>query len=244
MSLSISPLFATIKPYQRLQLAGAGGVPPYSYAIVNPAKAALDQATGLLTASSSVESVTVRVTDSDPLGPFTADAQVRVTTPEHLLCDIIQSEMGLADAQVWLWDQKIDMGNDTGLKVVVGVQSNKAFANSRRYVDDGNGGLNEELSTNYMVLATIDILSRSTEARDRRDEVLEALASTYSQQVQEANAFKIARLPSQFTNLSFLEPAAIPYRFQIVVALQYSITKTKAVPFYDTFVPPTVALDP
>lgn len=163
-------------------------------------------------------------------------------TPLERFCDIIRTEMDLEDDQVYLWDQKIKPLPDQRLYVTVGVASVKPFSNTRNLVPNGSV-LNEVLSTNVKATLSIDITSRGPDARDRKEEVVLALNSIYSQQQQEAFGFYIAPISTSFTNLSVLDGAAIPYRFNISVALQYKVTKTKAVPFYDTFTD-TVTTDP
>lgn len=159
------------------------------------------------------------------------------------VCDLIQSEMGLADDQVFLWDQKIDVPADNRLYVAVGVASSKPYANRRSY-DPSGPGLNEEQNINVRALLDITIYGKTPDARDRKEEVLLALNSTQAQQLSQANAFQVGRLPVGFVNVSEVDGAAIPYRFVISVALHYQVSKTKAVDYYDTFTTPTVITDP
>jgi hypothetical protein len=92
----------------------------------------------------------------------------------------------------------------------------------------------------------VDIISRDTEARDRKEEVILALNSNYARTQQAANSFNIGALPpgAQFVNLSEQDGAAIPYRFSIPVAIQYFFTKTTAVASFGTFQTPQVNTNP
>lgn len=151
-----------------------------------------------------------------------------------LFCDVIQNGMELEDDQVYLWDQKIDIPNDHRLYIAVAVISCKPFANSRKIVDNGSQ-LQEQQSLNVQATLGIDIFSKGPEARDRKEEVILALKSTFSQQIQEKYGFYIATIPTAFVNLSEIDGAAIPYRFNISVAIQYTSIKTKTISFYDKF---------
>jgi len=145
-------------------------------------------------------------------------------------CGILQSELQLDDGQVYVWDQKINIPTDDKLYIAVGVESVTPFGSKTQFIDG-----DEYQSANFKATLSIDILSRGSDARDRKEEVILALKSTYAQQVQEKYGFYIATLTSGFTNLSEIEGAAIPYRFNLALNLQYAVSKSKAVDYYDTF---------
>ena len=150
------------------------------------------------------------------------------------VCDLIQVGMKLSDDQIFLWDQKIDIPPDRRLYIAVGVQNSKPFGVSRRYVPSG-GGLTELVSVNMLANLSIDIMSTGPDARDRKEEILLSLSNTYSQQQQNKYSFYVAPLTNSFVNLSEVEGAAIPYRFNLSVNVQYFIQTTNGVEYYDTF---------
>ena len=141
---------------------------------------------------------------TDTTGAF-ATSQLLVGNPLLLFCDIIQNQMGLANGRVYLWDQKIMQPTDSGLYVAVSTPSIKAFGNNL-YADGSGSGLNADQSVNVMATMDIDIISRSSIARDQKKMVLLALYSIYSQQQQEYNSFSIGRLPvgGRFLNSSMV----------------------------------------
>lgn len=150
------------------------------------------------------------------------------------IMDVIQAEMVLADDQVYLFDQKFTVPNDERIYIALGVLSAKPFGVSRSY--DGSGlGLGEIVSVNMQATLSIDIMSRSEDALVRKEEVILAMMSTRSQQAQEALGYMLARLPSSFVNISEIDGAAIPYRFNISVNVQYFVKKTQSVDYYDDF---------
>jgi len=155
-------------------------------------------------------------------------------TAIELFCSIIKEGMDLEDDQIYLWDQKINIPPDNRLYVAVSVLNCKPYSLIRSYQDVGDD-FSETITTNMLANVNVDIMSRGKDARDRKEEVILALGSTYSTMVQERNAMRIGRISNSFVNLSQLEGSAIPYRFNIGVSLQYKVSKTKAVDYYDTF---------
>jgi hypothetical protein len=112
----------------------------------------------------------------------------------------------------------------------------KPFASTK--TNDGSGsGLNSVQTLNMMAQIDIDIISRGPDARDRKEEVIMALNSNYSQAQQEINSFYVGKIPagSRFMNLSMVDGTAIPYRYKISVNIQYTVSKTIAVPYFNTF---------
>lgn len=232
---------------------GVGGVAPYVYSVrAGGAGGTIDSATGVYTAPSVVNAGsygppknlydTVVVTDANSL---MATSQILVGNPLLLFCEVIQKELGLANGRVYLWDQKIMQPTDAGLYVAIAVVNCKPFGNVNSYDGAGAGLVSKQVVNMYAQLQ-VDIISRDTEARDRKEEVILALGSDYAETQQEANSFLIGKLPpnSQFLNLSSVDGAAIPYRFTIGVAMQYFYTKPKDVGYFDTFQDVVVTTEP
>jgi len=236
---AISPLRVALAVGVPLPFAGSGGTGPYTFSILSGG-GSINPGTGLFTAPLTPGQTVVRVTDSLLT---TADAPVLVGTPLQLLCDILQTELGLADGRVYQWDQKINSPTDNDLFLALSVLNCKPFSNTREY--DGSGaGLDVIQSTNFSATIQIDVISRGIAARDRKEEVLLALNSVYAEQQQELNSFRVFPLSQSFVNLSGIDGAAIPYRFSISVNMQYAVVKTKAVPYFDTFAAASVSTDP
>lgn len=229
-----------------------GGTPPYTYSVRPNGAGGTIASDGTYTAPALVNGGsygppkqlydTIQVKDADK---NIATARVLVGTPLLLFCDIIQNQLGLADGRVYLWDQKIMEPSDAGLYVAVSVLSCKPFANTND--PDGSGdAFSAVQSVNMYAQLQIDIISRDSEARDRKEDVILALKSDYARQQMAANSFGIGELPpgSQFVNLSHQDGAAIPYRFAISVSMQYFYVKTPTVPFFDQFATPQVVTNP
>jgi len=255
MSITITQSKTALGVNLQAGFSASGGTAPYTYSIrTNPigAGGTINSSTGLYTAPSVVNGGqylnalqmydTIQVKDS---AGVTATAQILVANPLGLFCDVIQTSMGLANGRVYLWNQKIMQPTDSGIFVAVAVLSAKPFASLN--VPDGSGSaMNSQQSVNMYAQLQLDVISRDSEARDRKEEVILALNSDYSRSQQEANSFYIGKLPpgAQFVNLSNEDGAAIPYRFNISVAIQYCYVKTVAVPYFSTFSTPQVNNNP
>lgn len=216
-----------------------GGTGPYTYSVSG--NGGTIDSNGLYTAPYKIGTDLIKATDS--LGK-TGVLQVFTGTPLHLLCDIIQKEMGLPEGRVYLWDQKVIMPTDYGLFVVVGETSVIPFGTTNRF-DGANNS--QVIASNFYAEASIDIYSRGPEARDRKEEIILALGSNYCETQQELNNFHIARISKQFSNLSMLEydsGTAIPYRFTIGVGLQYQVKRISPSQYFDDFTEPGVTVNP
>jgi len=218
-----------------------GGTGPYTYAVLPGGPGGtIDPSTGAYRAPALVSSDptmlydTIQVTDSLAA---TATAQILVGTPLLLLCEIIQQEMGLTPDRIKLWDQKLFQPTDSDLYIAVAMPSPRPFGNSRTQSSDG---VTVTQSVNMYASVDIDIISRGPAARDRKEEVILALNSTYAQQQMNANSFNVGTLSTAFVNLNDLDGAAIPYRYRISVGMQYAVTKVKPTPYYDSNFTPTV----
>lgn len=238
MSLSISQNYTAIGPNLTASFQASGGVAPYVFSVVGGgAGGTIDSSTGVYTAPNNTGIDTIQVMDSLAI---VVQSTILIGTALELFCDIIATYMDLSQGQIYLWDQKIDIPNDSRLYVVVGVLSCKPFGNSTKM--DANG--NSIQSVNMQAMLNVDIFSRGPAARDLKEQVILALQSQYAQSQQEANSFYVGKISSTFNNLSELEGSAILYRFNISVQIQYFITNSEAAPYFDQFSTPQVNTNP
>lgn len=247
MSLSIAQSLTAISPGITSSFLAAGGTPPYEYSVrPNGAGGSIDS-TGIYTPPSQVGETpqtmfdTIQVEDSSTPA-LIATSQILVGSPLLLFCDIIQNQLNLPQGRVYLWDTKVMQPTDSGLYIAVSVPRCKPFANNNRF--DSNGNSNQYVSMQATI--DIDIISRGPAARDQKEQVILALNSYYAQSQQEANSFFIGKLPanSAFINLSGIDGAAIPYRYKISVNMLYTVSKTSAEPYFDTYQTPSIISQP
>lgn len=215
-----------------------GGVEPYVYSVKSGGvMGTINPSTGQYTAPpTNLGNDTIVATDDNG---DTAELEIMVASPLGLFCEIIQNQLQLSDGQVVIWDQKWDVPNDEKMYVVVSILSERIFGAGNKFDADGNS----VISANCNATLNINIQSRSLQALRRREEIPLALVSNYAESQQEANSFKIGKVPGSFVNLSQVDGPAIPYTFNISVNLQYFVKKTTAVPYFDQFQDPTVLTD-
>lgn len=155
--------------------------------------------------------------------------------PILILSNIIESELGLANGRVWIYNQDYKMPEDSGLFVALDYVNSEPYAVNRSSLPIITGGEQETVKMLAREEYAINILSKDSSARMRKEEVLMALNSTYSEQQQELYEFKIAQIPSGFTNVSELEGAGMLNRFVINIAVLAWYSKTKEIPYFDQF---------
>jgi hypothetical protein len=160
--------------------------------------------------------------------------RVSMAEPIKDICRILQNQLNLTDKQIWIYNQKRDIPNDTGVYFVVNFQGQRIIGNTRREVATLDG-LKEEQSVHNLAVFSVDVFSRSSRAREMRDLAIMALNSTYSQQVQEEKGFQIARNSFQVTNTSEVEGVAELNRYSISFNVTYMSETTKSISYYDTF---------
>lgn len=234
MSITVLQSYKAIAPGRTTSFRGTNGVPPYVYTVIpGGAGGTIDASTGVYTAPVTIGYDAKHTIDKIEVTDSLLDtgtATVSVGDALVLFCDILRTELGLAPDRVYLYNQKIEQPKDFGMYVVVSILHEKPFGN---VLKQAIGGAEAEAYVSVISTIGVDIISRGPEARDRRFEVLIALASVYSQQQQEANGFSVGRVPLNFVNLSLLDGAAIPYRFHMDITITHSYAKRKAVPYFD-----------
>lgn len=152
---------------------------------------------------------------------------------ENYIVDIVRTEMALDQNHIWVRAQNRKIPpNANELFVVVGAVDFNPVS-SKSYYDSVQ---DKERQVVYgRALVQVDIFSRSTEARLRRAEVLMALNSFYSQEIQNRYQFRIFEIPSSFINTSSLEGGSDINRFTITISAMCSEVKEKTTAYYDTF---------
>ena len=154
--------------------------------------------------------------------------------PIKAICKILQKQLQLSDNQIWIYNQKRDIPNDFGIYYVVQYNGQRIIGNIRREIAT-DAGLMEYQSVHSLAVFSVDVFSRDPRARDARDQAIMALNSTYSQQVQEANGFQIARNSFQVTNTSEVEGVAELNRYSISFNVTYMTESSNSIDYFDTF---------
>ncbi len=246
MTLVLTQSATAVAPFIGASFLLSGGVDPPMYEVLpGGAGGEIDPTTGLYTAPGYVQEDPKLVYDTIQATDYsgdTATSRILVGTPLMLLCEILQRELDLPDGYVYLWDQKINQPKDSRLYVAVSQLTTKVIGNNLGSVPT-SGGMEQQQYIACKGSITLDVISRSSAALMRKEEVLMALASQYSRQQQDANSFSVATVPTAFANLSQVDGAAIPYRFQLTVGMFYSQPRVKPAEYFDQFDEPELTVD-
>lgn len=140
----------------------------------------------------------------------------RVT--EVYLVDIIRQEMALPVQNVWIKSQNRKFPNTQDLFAVVGTVDSPAFSNVKTIREEtDSGAVLEVQQVQFREVVNIDLISENDQARERRAELVLAINSYYAQQVQEANNFKIFKIPSFFVDSTDAEGGSQLNRFTLSI---------------------------
>ena len=159
----------------------------------------------------------------------------------NLLKQLIDTQLNMPKERVWSANSDNTLPKDKKLFIVLKIDEVKPYANNLKY-EYTQSGVNEILTTSVAEDITIALLSRNTEARDRAYEILQALNSTLSQQLQEKNKMHISRLGNIY-DASFLEATAFLNRYDVRIRVIRSYEKVNPVDYYDKFSIPEIHLE-
>lgn len=158
---------------------------------------------------------------------------VKKGTTINLIRDILKSEMNLADERIFYYNEDYVLPEDHGLWVIVAFNGSKLYANrNSTFIDEKTGNFMERQSVNTQEQITVHLMSFGLEALERQYEVPQALASIYAQNLQSAQAFKIAPIMNVI-DASEQEGGRINYRFDWRVTVLSWQDKIKETEYYD-----------
>jgi hypothetical protein len=222
----------------------SGGIAPYTFSLVAGSQGSITSL-GVYTAPETPGNyqkstrARILVVDSTPVTPLELTFDVSVLNVLGLLGDSIAEFMGLNNGQIMIYNQKYNIPQDTKPYIALNFVSNKPYASVKKHETiSGQFCSVQEISNSAVI--DIDIMCRTIEALERKEEILMALKSDYSINQQAFNSFNLSTLPQSFINLTSEEGAAMLYRFKISIALQYTVRRVKQVDYYDQFNEPTI----
>lgn len=172
--------------------------------------------------------------------------------PAAIVGDILLQELELNPGQVMFSNQKYFIPTIGLFLPISYVGPSKAISSVNTWEDDGSGGLNEVQSVVMAHMIQIDIMAYNkpgeiNEARTRKEEIIMALHSIYSQSQQEKYSMQIARQPSAMIDTSFLEETEMMTRYTCTIFTTSLKVKIKGInDFYTDFsraVPPQLIVN-
>ena len=157
------------------------------------------------------------------------------TGQNYLTLDLIRlillNELCIDKDRIIIYNQKFILPPSKGLRIYIEPKSPPIAISSRNQMDIYN---NENQDSNWLEEISIGIYSRDLSALQRKEEVAMALHSIFSQQLQEAQSFKIFR-NVRIIPINEIEGTARLYRFDIECKVQAWYSKVKIAEFFDSF---------
>ena len=154
--------------------------------------------------------------------------------PDIILCDIIATEMTLDPSRVVVYNQNWKPPKDEDIYVIVSFSYSQIISSTNRY--NALTG-QEKKSVTKADYFNVEITSKNTDAKYRKEEIIMALTSSYSEQKQEENQIKISR-NNRILDLSFIDGGSSLHRYRIPVIINNMNTKNDIVEYFDKFQTP------
>lgn len=155
---------------------------------------------------------------------------------DELLADIIQTDTGIDPSRVVFYNQNFTAPKDENIYIIIATEQYTRIGLNNRFDPDTN----EEVKTiSGYTNVNIEITSKNRDALERKEEILQAIISTYSQQIQEENNIKIMQ-SGNILDLSFVEGASALHRFRVPLVVSSIKTKRTAITPIDKFRIPEV----
>lgn len=160
--------------------------------------------------------------------------QVPALEPIKVLAMVLQSEMGLADGQIMLGLENFLIPPNTGLYVAIFYGVDQTIGNNNYNLENTQGEYEEVQDVIMLHQIDIDVMSFNSEARLRKQEVLQAVQSYYAETLMEQYQMRLASTPGAFIPIQTMETTKQLNRFKLTIEMNAIYRKTKLTPFYDS----------
>lgn len=147
------------------------------------------------------------------------------------VAEIVSTFMELPPGRAVVYDQNYEAPKDTGVYITVALRQVYTLGSKKEYDSDTDEEINR---VSMFADIDIDITSQNDEALERKEEVIMALTSYNSVNLQNKYSFKLFR-NSGIMDLSFISGASATHRFRIPVRASYVKIKRSGVEYYDKF---------
>lgn len=155
--------------------------------------------------------------------------------PIIILRDILKTMMGLDSQQIYLYNQDFKIPTTSGLFVVLQYISGRPWSSNNIQTPVMDGGMTETITSLVKEVYQVNLMSKNTDSRDRKEEAMMAFRSSYAEQQKELYQFTFSLTTEDILNISEVEGAGMLNRFvfNINVNAWYSITRS--IDYYDEF---------
>lgn len=154
-----------------------------------------------------------------------------LTLIRKLLLDYMPT---LPEGRVNFYNQKFKIPDDPNLFVTLSYTGSKIYANRSNYNVNNDPQYNETIDLAVMESISINLMSKNLQALQVKEFFVMALTSYASEQIQEANGFKIFNI-APINDLSSLEGAAELFRFEIPIKLLAWYQNVTLADYYNVF---------
>jgi hypothetical protein len=151
-----------------------------------------------------------------------------------IICDLVKNYLSLSADQVWIYNQKRNIPNDSRLYIVASLVDSPAYAVGKSYAST-LAGLESTTHQHTQETIRLDLLSVGTDAIDRVNEVIGALSSDDADRACQINGMQIAPKPLSVRDTSAAEVTRNLFRMTIEFRVLRAYTQTKPTSYYDSF---------
>lgn len=152
--------------------------------------------------------------------------------PIKVLATILKSEMGIEDGQIMLGLENWEIPKTRGLYIALFYGPDKTVGQTNEFDPVSNTEIQSAAMLHEIVL---EVMSFNEEARVRKQEVILALNSIFSQNTVDANGMQINSLPQSFLPVPTLEETKQLNKFRISFCMNALYQKVKPADYYDKF---------
>lgn len=147
-------------------------------------------------------------------------------TTMDLIRMILINQMNMQQDRVNIYDNKWVVPDIEDMFITVEYRSAKTLGNNTIFCNNATANAPTEVQViNTLEKIVVGVFSRNDEAQLRKEEVLMAIHSSFSQLFQESYGFKIAKA-ADIEDLSILEGAAMLKRYDIELSVYAWYVKT------------------
>lgn len=156
---------------------------------------------------------------------------------------VLQDQMVITPGQLMIGLENWKVPENVNLYVAMFYGPETTLGNNTTYDPDGFGGMTELNECTMLHEIVLDVMSFSSEARLRKQEILQALVSDFAQRTADQYQMRICQVPTGFIPAPTLEETKQLNRFRITFAVNALYRKVQVAQYYDVINPPEVTVD-